>query len=48
MKKDDEKRSKPGPKEESLVIDEDPEEALDRLLRKPRKPPEPDDDQNAS
>ena len=31
------KRTKPGPKEERLVIEDDPKEALDRLLGKPKR-----------
>ena len=34
-----EKPTKPGPKEERLIIDEDPEKALSKLLKKPTKPP---------
>ena len=31
-------KSKPGPEPERLVIDEDPAEALSKLLKKPTKP----------
>ena len=34
----DEDRKKPGPDPERLVIEEDPEKALDKLLKKPEQP----------
>ena len=34
-----EKPTKPRPKEERLIIDEDHEKALSKLLKKPTKPP---------
>ena len=47
VKRRPKKREKPGPKEERLVITEDAETALDRLL-KPKKTQEPDDPDRTS
>jgi len=43
----DKKKRKPGPDPEHLKIDEDPDKALDKLLRQQPKPdkPEPKDDE---
>ena len=38
-----EQREKPGPKEERLIITDDPEDALKRLLRPTDKPKQSDD-----
>ena len=41
----DEEQKKPGPESERLVIEEDPKEALDRLLRKEPKPKAVEEDE---
>lgn len=40
----EESKKKPGPDPERLIIDEDPAEALRRLLRVPPTPPKPAED----
>ena len=36
-KKDKPEKQKPGPDPERLIIEEDPQKALDRLLKKPER-----------
>ena len=45
---EDKKQQKPGPKPDRLVIEEDPGEALDKLIGKkaPQKEPEPEADRS--
>ena len=47
MKRKTKKREKPGPKEERLIITEDPETTLNRLIR-PEKSDEPQKSDSSS